>query len=126
MTQKLSQTEDSVSESTRGSRSGRLTDFNPDPESPLIGTTNISSDDLRLRQNDRDSQAEGDRCNVYHVASDDAEVEDLGVNASHLVEGGLLLSSDLARRQRRARPLVNWHPLPAPPRRQAMEHAALL
>lgn len=102
------------------------TDLDPDPEPPLISITDISLDDSRLRQNDRDGQAEGNRRDVDHIASDDAEVEDLGVETTHLVESGLFLSSGLARGQRRASPLVNWRPLPASLRREAMEHAALL
>jgi hypothetical protein len=126
MAQKLSQTKQTVSKSMKGSALRGLTDFNPDPESPLISATNISLDDSRLRQNDRNGQAESDWCDIDHVASDDAEVKDLGVEATHLVESGFLLSSNHTRRQRRTRPLIDWRPLPASSRGQAMEHAALL
>jgi hypothetical protein len=96
MTQKLSQTRPIVSVEMEPGEIVR-TNFNPDPEPILLCATDISGNDVGLRKNDGDGQEEGDRRDVNHVTRNDAEVQNFGVEPAHLVEGCLLLSSNLAR-----------------------------
>jgi hypothetical protein len=98
-----------------------LTDLDPYPEVLLLGIANSARNRARLRQNNRNSQKQGNGGNIDHVAGDDAVVEDLGVDAAHAVEGRLLLLV-AARRQRGARPRVDLCEPPA----AAREHARLL
>ena len=122
MTQKLSQTRPIVSDELEAGKIVR-TDFNPDPEPILLCATNVSRNDVGLRQNDGHGQKKGNRRDVNHVTRYDAEVEDLSVEPAHLVEGCLLLSSNLAGWQWGASSRVDLYQLPAPSSRK---HAGLL
>lgn len=51
----------------------------------------------RGSEDDGDRQDQRQRGNIDHVASDDAEIENLGVNPAHAIERRLLLPQVLAR-----------------------------
>lgn len=96
------------------------TDFDPDPEQFGPRAANAPGSDSGLREDDRNSQQQSDRRDVDHVASDDAEVEDLGVDPAHAVESGLFLMA-MALRHGCASSRIDLCEPPA----SAMEHARL-